>query len=60
MSLMHSLLLSEETRLDTVRVIDTVYDVHWLEAEAAFVLCVHGTYHPVAMMIAEFWHLLVD
>ena len=60
MSLLHSLPLSEETRRDTVRFIESMYDVHWIDAEAIFVLCDHGTYHPVAVMTEMFWHRLVD
>lgn len=58
--LLHSLPLSEETRRDTVRFIESMYDVHWIDAEAIFVLCDHGTYHPVAVMTEMFWHRLVD
>lgn len=60
MSLLHSLPLSEETRRDTVRFIESMYDVHWIETEAVFVLCDHGTCQPVAVMTEMFWHRLVD
>ena len=42
-TLMASLPLSEDTRLETVQLIDRLYDLHWVEQDQVFVLCEHGT-----------------
>ncbi len=59
-SLMTSLPLSEDTRLETVQLIDRLYDLHWVEQDQVFVLCEHGTRHPVAVMAEVFWNRLMD
>lgn len=52
------LALSEDTRLDTVRVVSTCYDLHWDPTAQRFAWCRHGTLEVVAVMTRELLDLL--
>jgi len=50
--------LSEETRSQTITVINKVYDLHI--TNNLYYICEHGTYSIVATMTEEFYNLITE